>query len=129
MSDTVPIPVAVASPAAVRSRPQKYKIVGEHYKMGKKIGEGSFGVIHEGTNFTSLLMFNSFSFYYNSSHDSRAFFPEIPLLVISCSINEHIGINLLTNQYIAVKLELAKTNDPQLHDEFRIYRHLAGTSK
>lgn len=88
MSEPVPASVAVAvvvsAPSPAQSRTQKYKILGEHYKMGKKIGEGSFGVIHE-------------------------------------------GINLLTNQYIAVKLELSKTNDPQLHDEFRIYRHLAGT--
>lgn len=27
-----------------------HQIVGVHYKTGKKIGEGSFGVIHEGTN-------------------------------------------------------------------------------
>ena len=28
-------------------------VVGVHYKVGKKIGEGSFGVIFEGTNLLS----------------------------------------------------------------------------
>lgn len=31
-------------------------IVGVHYKVGKKIGEGSFGVIFEGRSFSLALM-------------------------------------------------------------------------
>lgn len=37
-----PHPVAMASSSS--------NVVGVHYRVGKKIGEGSFGVIFEGTN-------------------------------------------------------------------------------
>lgn len=56
-------------------------LVGVHYKIGKKIGEGSFGIIFE-------------------------------------------GINLLTNQQVAVKFEPRKCDAPQLRDEYRSYRIL-----
>lgn len=58
-------------------------IVGVHYRVGKKIGEGSFGVIFEGTN-------------------------------------------LLNNQTVAIKFEPRKAEAPQLRDECRSYRILAG---
>lgn len=56
-------------------------VVGVHYKVGKKIGEGSFGIIFE-------------------------------------------GINLLTNQQVAIKFEPRKCEAPQLRDEYRSYRIL-----
>ncbi|KAJ3376056.1 casein kinase I [Allomyces arbusculus] len=58
-------------------------IVGVHYKVGRKIGEGSFGVIYEGTN-------------------------------------------LLNNTQVAIKFESRKSEAPQLRDEFRTYKILAG---
>lgn len=58
--------------------------VGVHYKVGKKIGEGSFGIIFE-------------------------------------------GINLLTNQQVAIKFEPRKCEAPQLRDEYRSYRILSET--
>ncbi|EGW32917.1 uncharacterized protein SPAPADRAFT_60260, partial [Spathaspora passalidarum NRRL Y-27907] len=58
-------------------------IVGVHYKVGKKIGEGSFGIIFE-------------------------------------------GINILTNQQVAIKFEPRKCEAPQLRDEYRSYRILNG---
>ncbi|KNE57733.1 CK1/CK1/CK1-G protein kinase [Allomyces macrogynus ATCC 38327] len=58
-------------------------IVGVHYKVGRKIGEGSFGVIYEGTN-------------------------------------------LLNNTQVAIKFESRKSEAPQLRDEFRSYKILAG---
>ncbi|KAI0664839.1 CK1/CK1/CK1-G protein kinase [Cubamyces menziesii] len=58
-------------------------IVGGHYRVGKKIGEGSFGVIFEGTN-------------------------------------------LLNSQTVAIKFEPRKAEAPQLRDECRSYRILAG---
>ncbi|KAI0928712.1 bifunctional choline kinase/ethanolamine kinase cki1 [Taiwanofungus camphoratus] len=57
--------------------------VGVHYRVGKKIGEGSFGVIFEGTN-------------------------------------------LLNSQTVAIKFEPRKAEAPQLRDECRSYRILAG---
>lgn len=58
-------------------------IVGVHYKLLRKIGEGSFGVIFE-------------------------------------------GINLLNNQAVAIKFESRTSESPQLKDEFRSYKILAG---
>ncbi|ORX88801.1 kinase-like protein [Basidiobolus meristosporus CBS 931.73] len=59
-------------------------VVGVHFRVGKKIGEGSFGVIYE-------------------------------------------GVNLINNQPIAIKFEPRKTDAPQLRDEFRTYKIMAGT--
>ncbi|VDC06608.1 unnamed protein product [Peniophora sp. CBMAI 1063] len=58
-------------------------VVGVHYRVGKKIGEGSFGVIFE-------------------------------------------GVNLLNQQPVAIKFEPRKAEAPQLRDECRSYRILAG---
>ncbi|KAH9998113.1 CK1/CK1/CK1-G protein kinase [Russula compacta] len=58
-------------------------VVGVHYRVGKKIGEGSFGVIFE-------------------------------------------GVNLLNSQSVAIKFEPRKAEAPQLRDECRSYRILAG---
>lgn len=63
---------------------QNRSVVGVHYKVGRKIGEGSFGVIFEGTN-------------------------------------------LLNSQTVAIKFEPRKSEAPQLRDECRSYRILAGT--
>ncbi|KAI8984728.1 kinase-like domain-containing protein [Mycotypha africana] len=60
-------------------------VVGVHYKVGRKIGEGSFGVIYE-------------------------------------------GINLMNNQQVAIKFESRKSDAPQLRDEYRTYKILAGLS-
>ncbi|KAI8345145.1 kinase-like domain-containing protein, partial [Mortierella sp. GBAus27b] len=60
-------------------------VVGVHYRVGKKIGEGSFGIIYEGTN-------------------------------------------LLNNQKVAIKFEPRKSDAPQLRDEYRTYKILAGST-
>lgn len=65
------------------SRSSQPNIVGVHYRVDKKIGEGSFGVIYS-------------------------------------------GVNLLNNQPIALKFEPRKAEVPQLRDEYRAYRILAG---
>ncbi|KAJ1918152.1 Palmitoylated plasma membrane-bound casein kinase [Mycoemilia scoparia] len=65
-------------------QPSSPNVVGVHYRVGKKLGEGSFGVIYEGTN-------------------------------------------LLNNQPVAIKFEPRKSEAPQLRDEFRSYKILAGT--
>ncbi|CAO3628211.1 Casein kinase I 2 [Mucor bainieri] len=59
-------------------------IVGVHYQVGKKVGEGSFGVIYE-------------------------------------------GVNLLNNQPVAIKFEPRKSDVPQLRDEHRSYKIMAGS--
>ena len=66
------------------SQSQNANVIGIHYKVGKKIGEGSFGIIFE-------------------------------------------GVNLLNNQQVAIKFEPRRSETPQLRDEYRAYRILAGT--
>ncbi|KAJ8657184.1 hypothetical protein O0I10_007000 [Lichtheimia ornata] len=62
-----------------------HNVVGVHYRVGKKIGEGSFGIIYEGTN-------------------------------------------LLNNQPVAIKFEPRKSDAPQLRDEYRTYKIMAGST-
>jgi casein kinase 1 len=71
-----------------------------HYKVGKKIGEGSFGVIFEGEARG------------HSSWDYRK---------LMCA-----GTNLLNSQTIAIKFEPRKSDAPQLRDEYRSYKILSG---
>lgn len=59
-------------------------MIGVHFRVGRKIGEGSFGVIFEGTN-------------------------------------------LLNSQTVAIKFEPRKSDAPQLRDEYRTYKILAGS--
>jgi casein kinase 1 len=59
-------------------------IVGNQYKVNKKIGEGSFGIIYE-------------------------------------------GVDLSNNKPIAIKFEPKKTDAPQLRDEYRSYKLMAGS--
>ncbi|TPX51711.1 hypothetical protein SeMB42_g00888 [Synchytrium endobioticum] len=59
-------------------------IIGVHYKVGKKIGEGSFGIIYE-------------------------------------------GVNIINNIPVAIKFEPRKSDAPQLRDEYRTYKILAGS--
>ncbi|ORX47725.1 kinase-like protein [Hesseltinella vesiculosa] len=68
----------------VNATTTSHNVVGVHYRVGKKIGEGSFGVIYEGTN-------------------------------------------LLNNQQVAIKFEPRKSEAPQLRDEYRTYKIMAGS--
>jgi serine/threonine protein kinase len=51
-------------------------VVGVHYRVGKKIGEGSFGVIFEGTNLLNnqqvAIKFVRFSLYINATLEWRS---------------------------------------------------------
>lgn len=49
-------------------------VVGVHYRVGKKIGEGSFGVIFEGTN---LLNNQQVAIKFVSIETTRAFAPRL----------------------------------------------------
>ncbi|KAI9303189.1 kinase-like domain-containing protein [Cunninghamella echinulata] len=77
----MPSPSNTAVPSQSSSA---HNVVGVHYRVGKKIGEGSFGVIYEGTN-------------------------------------------LLNNQQVAIKFEPRKSDAPQLRDEYRTYKIMAGS--
>ncbi|KAJ3202764.1 casein kinase I [Entophlyctis luteolus] len=82
------VPVSVGGPSSSTSSSFRSSsnpnIVGMHYKVGKKIGEGSFGIVYE-------------------------------------------GINMLNNQPVAIKFEPRKSEAPQLRDEARTFKMLAGS--
>lgn len=75
-------------------------IVGIHYAVGPKIGEGSFGVIFEGEN-----ILHSCQAQTGSKRDSSI---------------------IMANEPVAIKFEPRHSDAPQLRDEFRAYRILNG---
>jgi casein kinase 1 len=77
-------------------------VVGVHYRVGRKIGEGSFGVIFEGTN---LL---------NNQQVA------IKFVCVSGIVG---GMTADWNQ------EPRKSDAPQLRDEYRTYKILVGCRK
>lgn len=79
-------------------------IVGVHYRVGKKLGEGSFGVLYEGKWLSEITY-------------------------ISPTNKKKLGLNLLNNQSVAIKFEPRKSDAPQLRDEYRTYKVLAGLRK
>ncbi|KAL8854698.1 MAG: hypothetical protein Q9221_000480 [Calogaya cf. arnoldii] len=76
-------------------------VVGVHYRVGKKIGEGSFGVIFEGTNLLN-----------NQQVAIKFVCHRLPLPAIHGDTN--------TSQ------EPRKSDAPQLRDEYRTYKILVG---
>lgn len=78
-------------------------VVGVHYRVGKKIGEGSFGVIFEGTN---LL---------NNQQVAIKFVRPNTASPLTSSVNE--------------SQEPRKSDAPQLRDEYRTYKILVGCRK
>lgn len=84
-------------------------VVGVHYKVGRKLGEGSFGIIYEGkTTRWGVLKKKKDKF-------KQLFFVT--------------GTNLLNNLQVAIKFEPRKSDAPQLRDEYRTYKILSGTGK
>ncbi|KAJ3024489.1 UNVERIFIED_CONTAM: casein kinase I [Siphonaria sp. JEL0065] len=73
-----------SSSSSSKKNALSHNVVGMHYKVGKKIGEGSFGMVYE-------------------------------------------GVNVINNQPIAIKFEPRKTDVPQLRDEYRTFKILAGS--
>lgn len=65
-------------------------LVGVHYRVGKKIGEGSFGVIFEGTIAPSVLTPAFFLFFFLLTSD----------MYLTMGIT---GTNLLNSQTVAIK--------------------------
>ncbi|GLB40472.1 putative kinase-like protein [Lyophyllum shimeji] len=79
-------------------------IVGNHFRVGKKIGEGSFGVVFEGVPAETVVKP----------------FVSVPWRVA-------VRSKMLSNTPVAIKFEPRKSDAPQLRDEFRSYRTLNGT--
>ena len=79
-------------------------VVGVHYRVGKKIGEGSFGVIFEGTNLLN-----------NQQVAIKFVRHRLPL------VEKHLSTNITK--------EPRKSDAPQLRDEYRTYKILVGCRK
>ena len=79
-------------------------VVGVHYRVGKKIGEGSFGVLFEGTNLLNNQQV-AIKFVRSTSY--------LPLIVIALTLFQ----------------EPRKSDAPQLRDEYRTYKILVGCRK
>ena len=76
--------------------------VGGKYRLGKKIGSGSFGL---------FLLF------------------PFPLLIypqICFPGDIYLGINIISGEEVAIKLESVKAKHPQLEYESKVYKTLAG---
>lgn len=79
--------------------------VGNKYRIGRKIGSGSFGDIYLGKTSLSTLF--------------RVLYTK--LLSSYC-----LGTNIVTNEEVAIKLESIKAKHPQLEYEAKVYRALQG---
>jgi casein kinase 1 len=77
-------------------------VVGVHYRVGKKIGEGSFGVIFEGTNLLN-------------NQQVAIKFVRSPHRI---GLQLHAASNTIQ--------EPRKSDAPQLRDEYRTYKILVG---
>lgn len=76
--------------------------VGGKYRLGKKIGSGSFGMLA--------------SFYYFSLANIHDY-----------HIGDiYLGINIISGEEVAIKLESVKAKHPQLEYESKVYKTLAG---
>jgi casein kinase I family protein HRR25 len=76
--------------------------VGGKYRLGKKIGSGSFGA--------------SLTFV------DHPYPPNNPF----CSGDIYLGINIISGEEVAIKLESVKAKHPQLEYESKVYKTLAG---
>ncbi|KAG6901860.1 casein kinase I [Termitomyces sp. Mi166 len=76
--------------------------VGGKYRLGKKIGSGSFGMLS--TSSVSL----------PSSHEALY------------AGDIYLGINIISGEEVAIKLESVKAKHPQLEYESKVYKTLAG---
>ncbi|XP_042034502.1 casein kinase I-like isoform X2 [Salvia splendens] len=81
--------------------------VGNRFRLGRKIGNGSFGEIYLGMLFDLIVYI-------------RHLFGLIGCLLLFA------GTNIQTNEDVAIKLENARTRHPQLLYESKLYRLLQG---
>ncbi len=89
-------------------------VVGVHYRVGQKIGEGSFGVIFEGTNLLN-------------NQQVAIKFVRLSCSPASAFINPHpLHASVPSPNY---PQEPRKSDAPQLRDEYRTYKILVGCRK
>ncbi|XP_056851417.1 casein kinase 1-like protein 12 isoform X1 [Raphanus sativus] len=87
------------------------RLVGNKFRLGRKIGSGSFGEIHLGSFFS---FFTSFFVIFSQT------------LCLLTLVGVSLGTHIQTNEEVAIKLENAKTKHPQLLYESKLYKLLQG---
>jgi len=99
--------------------------VGNKYRLGRKIGSGSFGDIYLGEYLYSVytspnILHCSSSYGWGSliSCDMDFQFNRFSFL--------YAGTNISTGEEVAIKLECIKTKHPQLHIESKFYKMMVG---
>lgn len=131
--------------------------VGNKYRLGRKIGSGSFGDIYLGNSFTFdiyLLLtspppphyppvYPHDSYIFALRHASTRQLPRAPIHVSFTFFSlfsyycvtgplaffSFLGTNISTGEEVAIKLECIKTRHPQLHIESKFYRMMQGGGK
>lgn len=83
--------------------------IANKYRLGRKIGGGSFGDIYLGESFTE------------KKSDEKLFVIKIDSFVLA--------INVQTGEEVAIKLEHMNAKHPQLHIECKFYKIMQGGGK
>lgn len=91
--------------------------VGNKYRLGRKIGSGSFGDIYLGKY---IPWCSAFEVVHNCHQNKGR---------PCCNPVFPSGTNICTGQEVAIKLECIKTRHPQLHIESKFYKMMQGAGK
>lgn len=105
--------------------------VGNKYRLGRKIGSGSFGDIYLGENLDCSL---------SSCIEKEKHILLYSYSCFSCPLSLCVGnyryvaflpsgSNIATGEEVAIKLECVKTKHPQLHIESKFYKMMQGGGK
>lgn len=89
--------------------------VGNKYRLGRKIGSGSFGDIYLG----------EFSTSFRTSYTCKQKL-NVPRINRKKNVSTLLGTNICTGEEVAIKLECIKTRHPQLHIESKFYKMMQG---
>ncbi|KAJ3185783.1 casein kinase I [Gaertneriomyces sp. JEL0708] len=114
-------------------------VVGGHFRVGKKIGEGSFGIIYEGEYVHGRQMWKRsrggdvrISERATGRKSTIRDRPNRLCHVIHCLLTINLaciaGQDMnVGNKRVAIKFEPRKAETPQLRDEYRMYKLMSGT--